>query len=190
LEYGDSTEFIEYQPGSVAALALEGANPSDPCSVRLRFKAVENQAVFVLKKVFDDGTSVNEEMTGYCIVSGSADSCPSSIDNVEYAENLSSIVNYDTENEASYLDINLKQERDNDTVEIRVLPIKGVLGMTNEILNSGCIDDTQLSPIKITAEANCNGSYRGKQMFLPGSGNLGYSTLFDYGIYDSGLFQP
>jgi hypothetical protein len=84
----------------------------------------------------------------------------------------------------------LTEEESDFTEELRILPIKGVLGINYELMQEGCINNKQFNAIKVTSEANCNDTYRGKQMFLPGSGTLGYSTLFDYGIYDSGLFQP
>jgi hypothetical protein len=193
LEYSDSEDYVEYQPGSVAAYNLQGVDIADvdnPCTLKVRIKAMEPYGVFVVKRVYNDAGTVTEDVTNYCIQSGDATPCPSDIEDVEYTSSLSDLNTWDSDAGAHYIDIDLYSEVASNTEEIRILPIKGVLGINNELQQDSCIQDKQFNAIKITAEANCNDTYRGKQMFLPGSGTLGYSTLFDYGIYDSGLFQP
>jgi hypothetical protein len=182
ISYEDEEDFIEVQPGSVRAYNLEGATfdpPAAACPLTVRMRPVEDVSIFVVKKVMNDGTDITEEMSNYCI--GSEDACENVAD-VEYENEEGSFTIV-----GESLTFELMSEMANNVVEIRILPIKGVLAISTEV--GECISK-QLKSIKITAEANCNNSYRGKQMFTPGSGNLGYSTLFDYGIYDMGLFQP
>jgi len=189
LEYSDYTDYIEFSEGSVAVINLEGGSVEGECILKVRLKAVESTAVFIIQRVFDDEGTVTEEVDGYCIQSGTEEACPSDIEDVEYESSLSSI-SWDLSEDVHYIDFNLGDEINNDdTVEIRIMPIKGTLALSNELEQEDCINK-QFNYIKITAEANCNNSYRGEQMYLPGSGCLGYSTLFDYGIYDSGLFTP
>lgn len=181
-------DFFEIQPGSVMAFNLEGASADSSCELTLRLKAIENHSIFAIKRVYKDLSDiVTEDMESYCIPQGKNGGCPADIPDVEYESNLSSIEDFDNTNKVHRIKIDLNDAIYNNTVEIRFLPIKGVLGMAIDYPDCA---HKNFKPIKITSEANCNNSYRGKQMFLPGSGSLGYSPLFDYGIYDSGLFQP
>lgn len=181
-------DFFEIQPGSVMTFNLEEASADSSCELTLRLKAIEDHSIFAIKRVYKDLSDiVTEDIKSYCILQGKNEGCPADIPDVEYESNLSSIEDFDNVNKVHRIKINLNGAISNNTVEIRFLPIKGVLGMAIDYPD--CINKN-FKPIKITSEANCNNSYRGKQMFLPGSGSLGYSPLFDYGIYDSGLFQP
>jgi type II secretory pathway pseudopilin PulG len=205
VEFSDITDFIEFQPGSVAAVNLQNVEPSNfapgLCQLKVRMKAMEQNAVFVIKRVTNDSGDIAEDIYNYCIESGTASLCTSDIEDVEYASSFIDLstwssqgpdygYDWDSENSAHSIIIDLTEEEADFTEELRILPIKGVLGINYELMQEGCINNKQFNAIKVTSEANCNDTYRGKQMFLPGSGTLGYSTLFDYGIYDSGLFQP
>ena len=189
MSYAEPSDFFEVQPGSVMPYNIGDADV-DSCNLTLRLKAMDEHAVFIVKKVYDDGGVITESTGNYCISKDADQECSEDIDNVDYGENLDSIGEYDSDSEARLYSIVLEDEIANHVEEIRFIPIKGVLGMSAELSNEGCVSNRQYRPVKITAEANCNGNYRGKQMFLPGSGSLGYSTLFDYGIYDTGFFQP
>jgi hypothetical protein len=185
ISYEDDDDFIEIQPGSVRVYNLEGSSFSTtPCNLKVNMKPVEDVSIFVVKKVMNDGTDITESVSNYCI--GSEEACLE-VNDVEYEENIERVE--DMAEGVYYMNFVLNTAyNDDNVVEIRILPIKGVLAINTEI--GDCIQNKQLKSIKFTAEANCNDTYRGKQMFTPGSGNLGYSTLFDYGIYDMGLFQP
>lgn len=179
LSYMENGDYVEVQPASVMAFNLDGATADVGCSLTVNVKSVEEYAVFAIKKIMDNGGDITESFDGYCVASDTSVDCSArDIPGVEYESSLTRI---------SSLSFDLSSEIANGTVEIRVLPIKGVLAVNTSV--GDCVD-REFRYIEVTAEANCNGSYRGKQMYLPATGNLGYSTLFDYGIYDSGLFQP
>jgi type II secretory pathway pseudopilin PulG len=191
MSYAEDTDYVEVQPGSVMAYNIEDVSATDPCQLGVRIRAVEDYAIFVVKKVYDYETEVSESISNYCMQKDSADPCTSDISEVEYSvdDPTFNTVSWSADDSAHILNLDFTPEH---LVEIRILPIKGTIAVNNNTWSSGdseCIE-RQFKFIKITAEANCNDSYRGKQMFLPGSGCLGYSTLFDYGIYDTGMFQP
>lgn len=186
LEYTEDGEFLELQPGSVRAYNIGSATIlSSPCVLRLGFRAVDDNAVFLIKFVEDDGS---EEYESYCIGQDGSD-CGEMVD-VEYEENLSAL-EWNLEVSAFRRSVNLENMVTNNVGEIRIIPLSGTLAVSDFFGSAqmGCID-REFRSVKIKSEVNCNGSYRGKQMYLPGSGNLGYSALFDYVIYDNGLFQP
>jgi hypothetical protein len=162
-------------------------NINDPCNLNLFFNGSDASvtSVFIVKKVYEDGTDPVVE--NYCVNTIETTECVNIAD-VDYEDSINPPTDYDLVNGIHYLAP--KNLAESGLAEIRILPIKGTIKVSSSIIPSDCIEGTQFNPIKITAEANCNGTYRAKQMFLPGSGNLGYSTLFDYGIYDNGLFQP
>jgi hypothetical protein len=189
LEYAGNEDFFEVQPGSVLAFNLEGATATNFCELELRLKAVEDYAVFVIKKIIDNGI-VSEEKSNYCIQRDSPTSCDSNdVPNVTDEENLGSPGSYVEAGSYFLMRHNLQAYINDGIVELRVIPIHGVLSVAVGVSGEEYIDK-KFRPIKVTVDAVCNDAYRGKQMFLPASGNLGYSPLFDYAIYDSGLFQP
>lgn len=192
LSLADPTDYIEVRPGSVAAYNLTDISTTE-CDLRVNFQAVDDYAVFLVKKIIDDPVNgVSEEKANYCIQRGIETVCSGDIDaedlGHEEAPGLwSTNINWGkdgSDNNVHYLTFDLAES---NVVEIRVLPIYGILKFNNE--QPSCVQDRNFLPIKVSAEATCNVT-RGEEMFLPGSGMLGYSTLFDYGIYDSGYLQP
>lgn len=179
-------EFVDKQPGDVMAYNIQGATfTGGPCNLTIKVKAIDDKSVFILKKVYEG--DYDPEVTNYCVkVSGSLD-CNNLGDNIEPESSISPPPS-SAGNIYSLEAIDLNDST-KPLAEVRVLPIVGKITISH-ILNPPTCIDKEFKDIKITAEANCNGSYRAKQMILPGSGKLGYSTLFDYGIYDNGLFQP
>ena len=163
-------------------------------NLNMRFKSVGESAAFVMKTVKSIAGVVSEEDINYCVTNLDGTYCDAiDIDDVEYKSSLTNMTIWDGTLDAYQIDadgyIDLIQKLSDDIIEIRILPISGTLAVSNSLNPSDCIDK-EFRSVKVSAEVTCNGSYRGKQMFLPGSGNLGYSTLFDYAIYDNGLFQP
>jgi hypothetical protein len=199
LSFADSDTFAEVQPGSVLAFNLEDLSCSssdDGCRLTVRMKSVGDYSAFLVKRIIDDPTDgVSETKQNYCITDDGA-GCTSN----DYGDNLGNIIegtggtwstiNTGTDGNGDllyYINFELDQEVSNNVVEIRVLPVSGVLAFNN--VQPEDVTDRNFLPIKIAAEATCNVT-RGEEMYLPGSGLLGYSTLFDFGIYDSGFFQP
>jgi hypothetical protein len=179
-------EFVDKQPGDVMAYNVQGASfTEDPCNLTLKINTVSDNSVFILKKVYEG--DIDPDVRNYCVHTDGTTNCGDLGDNIEPESSISpppsSVGNvYSLE----AIDLN---DLAKPLAEVRILPIVGKIGISHELNPPTCIDK-EFKDIKITAEANCNGSFRAKQMILPGSGKLGYSTLFDYGIYDNGLFQP
>jgi type II secretory pathway pseudopilin PulG len=192
-------DFPEVQPGSVRAYNMVGATfTGNECFLKLRFQPKETDAVFVIKYVYMPGGSEPDTFAAYC---GEND-C-TGITNVTDYTNIdplqgprnNSYIDYN-EDGSENDEIDLYNEVENKgLMEIRILPIKGSWGISTEVVNSSGIESSsciskQFNQVKVEADAVCQGAARPFQMILPGSGNLGYSTLFDYGIYDNGFFQP
>jgi hypothetical protein len=190
----EDTDFIELQPGSVRAYDLEGAtfDPSfSTCNLRLGFRSMSDYAIFVVKRVFNEGGVYSESDQKYCIPNGTDGSC-GDVASVEYESNLESLT-WNTTKLAYHRDVNLfNATAPKALIEVRVIPLYGTLAVSDYIEDAqlGCITNKEFRSIKVSANVTCNGSFRGREMFLPGSGNYGYSPLFDYAIYDNGLFQP
>ena len=180
---GDN-EFIDKQSGDVMAFNVQGANfTGDPCNLNLKVRAVDDNSVFIIKKVYEGDN--DPEVSNYCVKLNGATDCSNLGGNISPEASISPPPNSSgAEYTFDSIDLNTA-----NLAEVRILPIAGKIGISHTIEPNNCVDK-EFKDIKITAEANCNGSYRAKQMILPGSGKLGYSTLFDYGIYDNGLFQP
>ena len=183
----DMDDYIEVQPGSVRSYNFDGATVVDPCNLRVGFRAVSDASVFIMKFVRSDGSEFDNH---YCVTTDGT-SC-SSVDNVEYLSEFlggGDTLTWDAGDSAYYTWINFVNRMADDVVEVRVLPLAGTLAVADHFATDPTCIDREFRAIKITSEVNCNGSYRGKQIFLPGSGNLGYSPLFDYAIYDNGTFE-
>lgn len=189
----EAEDFVEVQPGSVLAYNLVGATFYEAtCGLQLRFQARETDGVvFAIKYAYDPSSGNDDIFKGYCaLTSGSLD-C-SSISGVEPFSSLDDNMGDLTWTSPSYAlgSIDLIAEHGNGLREVRILPIRGVVAVSTEVTPSASCINKQFSPIMVTADATCQGSNRASEMTLPGSGNLGYSPLFDYGIYDNGFFQP
>jgi hypothetical protein len=196
LGYASEDDYVEVQEGSVMAYDLDQATidaGSTNCNLTVNLKAIDSNAVFILKKVYRDGSGVvTEDVKNYCIRYQDATPCDD-VEDVEYEQSIYPLEDplggYNEIDNNHYINIDLESEIASNTVEIRILPIKSSLAVNNYLPDT-CSINKQFVPINIVAEATCNQTTRTGEMFLPGSGTLGYSTLFDYGIYDSGLFQP
>jgi type II secretory pathway pseudopilin PulG len=189
VEEAEEGDFPEIGPGSVRAYNFQDVTVSPGgCNLGIHVTGTDGISVFIVKQVFEDDDPV---VDNYCVNSdgGDIDCSNQTIDDIDPESSLQSPSWEGDPSNYYSLFFNLTDLVGTGLAEIRVLPIVGSIGINNTDI-SGCTEGKSYKTIKITAEANCNGSFRAKQMFLPGSGNLGYSTLFDYGIYDNGLFQP
>jgi hypothetical protein len=177
IELLDSNEAVEVRPGDVVAYHLQGATVGASCVLPVTVGTNEEIAVFAVKTVYDDGTE--PALESYCL--NQSGSCNHN-DIEDSGANITILpANTDLLENFDLTEPNL--------AEIRILGIKGNIAVTTGDLSpdESCID-RQFKYIKVNTEANCNGSYRAKEMILPGSGNLGYSSLFDYGVYDNARF--
>lgn len=184
LGHADAEDTIEIQPGGVRAYNFEGATVTEtPCTINVTFNSRDTASVFAIKYVMRDSSGVvTEDFQGYCIPS-SDEACDALQEKVEPVTDPSILTGVGS------LEIVIPDMIANDVVELRILPLYGTLAVSDQMDNPSCVSK-EFRAIKISAEVTCSGSNRGKTMFLPGSGNLGYPTLFDYAIYDTGLFQP
>jgi hypothetical protein len=71
--------------------------------------------------------------------------------------------------------------------QIRVIPLFNQVEVSHNPVNCSA---NQFEHMKINAAVNCYGSLREKQIFVPGPDSLGYSSLFDYTIYNIGTLGP
>jgi hypothetical protein len=174
--FTDENDVIEVQPGSSRVYYLDGAtfNEDGDCNMEVILDGATGYSIFVEKIVNNNG---NEEMNPSCVGTG-CDSIDSQETDFEYVID-------DWEDDSKIY--NLREMVDNGVSEIRFLPIVGVLSVSEDVPD--CII-REFRYSKVVAEVNCNGSYRAKEMYIPGSGSLGYPTLFDYVIYDTGSFIP
>lgn len=192
IDFADEGDTVEAQPGSVIDYNLEDIefDPAASCPLTLYLQSIDTNSVFMVKWIKNDGSEVSELKENYCITETPGGACTGDLENVHPMESLSSIVTTGGDGNSFYTvtfdlyDLYTNQ----NVVEIRVLPIEGALLFYNN--QPSCVSNKNFIPIKIFAQATCNSKTRGSEMFLPGSGMLGYSTLFDYGIYDNGYFQP
>jgi hypothetical protein len=191
ISYAEDDKYVEVQPGSVLAFNLDGLECTSNCNLVVNLKSVGSYSAFLLKRVKDEGGDVSEEKDNYCI-KDNGNPCTSSdydttLGNVDDATTWTTDGLTNAGGGNYYFTFPLDVEAGNNVVEIRILPISGVLAFNN--VQPEGVTDRNFLPIKVAAEATCNVT-RGEEMYLPGSGLLGYSTLFDYGIYDNGFFQP
>ena len=198
----DGAEISPFEGGVCACDDVGCSTECDdhvPCFLRLRLKTNSDYSIFIIKFVArdDDTGEFSEWDQKYCIGQDGA-GCDSGSISSEIVSYLSDFIDggdvLDWSEDlggAFEKDINLGRKIYNENVvQIRILPLYGTLSVADYFQDGqlSCIN-RDFSSIKISAEVTCNGSYRGKEMYLPGSGNLGYSSLFDYAIYDNGLFQ-
>lgn len=197
VDTAEAEDFVEVQPGSVLAYNLVGAEFDTAtypiCNLQLGFEARENDGVvFAIKYAYDSSLGNEDVFKGYCAFTDGTTDCSiiSSVDpQSSLTDNMVDLA-WTSPSYALVTPIDLITEHGNGLREVRILPIRGVVAVSTEVLNDPSCINKQFSPIMVTADATCQGSNRASEMTLPGSGNLGYSPLFDYGIYDNGFFQP
>jgi hypothetical protein len=165
-------------PGSAMSFHTQDATVVGTVNLNLTFSTTDQHAIFLFKKVYVDPT--NDTVYNYCVRSGAA-GCVSDGD-------IANFENIDDKGTSYTETINLSTEVSAGLAEIRIIPIKGTVTVETEITGTGTID-RQFYYVKAVAEATCDDSYRGAEMEIPGSGNLGYITLFDYVVYDTGQFR-
>lgn len=189
-----TTDYVDVRVGSARVFNLEGNNydPS-PCTMTLKFEARESTpTLFTIKKIYgnssdeieayvNDGTT--DDMIAYCFTpDGSL--CP---EDLGVAQPRDSFEDLDANNTLS-IDLAEKNESGVPLYMIRVIPLNNTLAVTH-LFAVGC-SERDFSYLKINAGVNCYGSFREKQIMIPGVDSLGYSSLFDYTIYNTGTLEP
>lgn len=181
LSYADETSVIEYNVGDVVALNTSNVTVPDGCKVDLNLTTRgDGDHLFTTKYVYMDGVNVTpyklEDMQLYCLGDCSTPSVAPT----------DSIAGYFSSGDVMTLDMySLAQ---NSLYEFRLLPLKEKLGVA-VIPNAQCGDI--FSNYVVRAKVTCKGDTREKQVVIPSVNNMGYSSLFDYTIYNSnGTLNP
>ncbi len=178
-------ESIDVRVGASRIFNLEGATISGTsCSLNLKFESRGNtETVFAIKKVYvSDAGEVKEysnlDIIGYCL-SATGNCSDTTVAPATSVEKISP---------SDSVSVNLKEVKESiyKLREVRVIPLLGTLGVSYSLSTDSCIS-SNFDYIKINTGVNCYGSYREKQLLLPGSDSTGYSTLFDYSIYNNGV---
>lgn len=186
------SDFVDIRVGSARVLNLQGNtyHGTGACNVTFRFEARDNApTLFTVKKIYGDSSGniaeyAPEHMTAYCFTPSST-SCTSEDLNGVAAPSTS----FNGLGAGNSLDINLRETGPGGTAlqQIRVIPLNLTLGVATSV---GDCSTYKFSFMKINAAINCYGSYREKQIMVPGTDSLGYSSLFDYTIYNVGTLEP
>jgi hypothetical protein len=177
-------EFVYKMVGSARVFNLRNIVFSEEsCNLELRFDNPDsNYALFTIKKIY--GTN-DDEILGYSNNHMSAYCYGSCGDIEQTAAPASSFV---TIPESGVININLREIVDGyNLYQVRVIPLHGTLGVAHNEITCA---NLKFKYIKVNAGVNCYGSYREKQVMVPGSDSVGYSPLFDYTIYNRGLLRP
>lgn len=188
-----TTDYVDVRVGSARVFNLKDNTYTPPCSMTLMFEARESTpTLFTIKKIYgnssdeieayvNDGTTDN--MVAYCFTpDGSA--CPADLG---VAQPRTSFNNLEAGNTLS-IDLTETNGSGIPLYMIRVIPLNNTLAVANTDV-SHCSSNS-FSYLKINAGVNCYGSFREKQIMIPGVDSLGYSSLFDYTIYNTGTLEP
>ncbi len=190
----DPADFVDVRVGSsrVFNLAESGLVATAPCGVTLTFEARDNApTIFVVKEIYGDGTHIEEyvndgasvdDMIAYCFEpDGSACS-----DISGFAAPAGS---FQALSAGRTLGIDFAKTRNGyPLAQIRIIPLNLTLGVSHT--PTGTCTGNEFSYMKVNAAVNCYGSFREKQIMIPGADSLGYSSLFDYTIYNIGTLRP
>ncbi len=183
ISYGDKDSTIEYDVGEVMAINVGNVSVPVGCKADLTFtSSTSSPNLFALKYVYMDGSGnvtpyKLADMLLYCLVGSTSPDCSSIVQPVgSVAQNLSS---------GGKLTVDLKLA---NLYEVRVIPLKEKIGVS-------IVPNTQCGQIfnnyKVNTKVSCNGEVREKQVVIPNLNNMGYSSLFDYTIYNSnGTLSP
>lgn len=187
-----SDDYVDIRVGSARVLNLQGNTytGTGPCNVTFVFEARDNApTLFAVKKIYGDPSGniaeySPEHITAYCFTPSST-SCTS--------EDLSGIASPSTSfnglGGGNTLSFDLKEVGPGGTTlqQIRVIPLNLTLGVSTSV---GDCSTYQFSFMKINTAVNCYSSYREKQIMVPGTDSVGYSSIFDYTIYNVGTLEP
>ncbi len=189
------SDFVDVRVGSARVFNLKDNDSTSPCNLSLSFEARENSpTIFVIKMIYgnsndeiaeyiNDGST--DDMKAYCFTPTTLGCTTEQLESIAAPEGSFSALS------AGYTvpigDLN--QTRDSYSLyQIRVIPLNNTVGISHSDV-SGCSTKT-FSYMKVNAAVNCYGSFREKQIMVPGADSLGYSSLFDYTLYNIGTLRP
>ncbi|MGI5897942.1 MAG: hypothetical protein ACOX6Q_02170 [Candidatus Dojkabacteria bacterium] len=185
------SEPLELLESNTFGYRLNPLQVQDQCTLTIKAEPTAASSVgLILHKIYGKGypSSIEyknydfDDVVAYCISDDSTTCKNSSLADGAW-------IIFD---KATPLKINLKESKDGYMLdEVRITAIGGVLGIENSLSVAGCAGDMDLKMVKLSVMTTCNGESRGKEVLVPNSNNLSYSTLFDYVFYNNqGFFQP
>lgn len=185
ITYAQASDGIEYGVGDAMAINIGGVTVPPGCQAEIFFyTAGSGDHLFTTKYVYmDNDGNVQpyklEDMELYCLNSSGSSSCGE--DSVAPTDSIEGTL-------ASGGSITLNFADHSNLYEFRILPLKekikiGLQG--NEACNH------LLDNYSIKSTVTCTGQERTMQVVIPNAVNMGYSSLFDYTIYNSsGTLTP
>lgn len=185
ITYAQPTDGIEYGVGDSMAINVGGVTIPNGCNANILFyTAGSGDHLFTTKYVYmDSNQNVQpyklDDMELYCLNSSGSDNCgdgsvaPTDSIKQKLASGGSIILNF-----ADHPNL----------YEFRILPLKEKvrIGFSG---NESC--GHFLDNYLISSTVSCSGQERTMQVVIPNAVNMGYSSLFDYTIYNSsGTLTP
>jgi len=184
ITYAQASDGIEYGVGDAMAINIGGVTIPPGCQAEIFFyTAGSGDHLFTTKYVYmDNDGNVTPYALGhmqlYCLNSSGSSCGDESVAPTDSIEGTLASGGSITLNFANHLDL----------YEFRILPLKekvkiGLQG--NEACNH------LLDNYSIKSTVTCTGQERTMQVVIPNAVNMGYSSLFDYTIYNSsGTLTP
>ncbi len=190
----EPADFVDIRVGSARVFNIQESQvdlSTASCGIILTFEARDNApTIFAVKKVFGDENHIEEyvndgstdDIVAYCFQpDGSA------------CESVSGIAapmdSFESLSLNKQLTINFKEQRNGYPLsQVRIIPLNLTLGVSHT--PTGDCGNNKFTYMKVNAAVNCYGSFREKQIMVPGADSLGYSSLFDYTIYNIGTLRP
>lgn len=184
----DPSEKIDVTEGNDRTFNFEGTSGLSSCApLRIYFySAGGSESVFTIKKIYmDSNDNVKDysenDILAYCV----SENGTCSEETVSPTSSLEEVIG-----SGDYIDVSLGASGAYELKEIKIIALKGDISTSFEKPVCDALDNVNLSYVKINVGVNCFGSYREKQMIFPSTWNLGYSTIFDYTIYNNGELRP
>ena len=192
----EPTDYVDVRVGSTRVFNLkDNTYGTNPCNIVLRFEARDNApTLFAIKEIYGNSNDeiaeymndggLNDDIKAYCFTPNSSSCQPTDLTGIAAPD--TSFLDLESGNT---LTINLNKSRTGFPLyQIRVIPLNLTLGISHSF-PVDC-SERKFTYMKVNAAVNCYGSFREKQIMVPGMDSLGYSSIFDYTIYNIGTLRP
>ena len=190
------SDFVDVRVGSARVFNLKDNTYNAVCPLALTFEARENSpTIFAIKEIYgnssdeiaeyvNDGTPENDDMKVYCFTPTSTGCTTEELEGIAAPEG--SFLDLDAGNTVTINDLSITRGG-YPLYQIRIIPLNNTVGISHSITDCS---EKQFTYMKVNAAVNCYGSFREKQIMVPGADSLGYSSLFDFTIYNIGTLRP